>query len=116
MEVHDLLKQLRQMHEERADEIARLEESLKPIQNEIDFLRKPLNDLADAIKEAVLAEGRSVEGHGIKASYRRGYTRTSWDGKLLDGFAMAHPEILAARKESTIKPSASVKILEQETA
>jgi len=116
MDLHELMQELRQMHDERAGEIARLEESLKPIQNEIDFLRKPLNDLADAIKEAVLAEGRSVEGHGIKASFRRGYTRTSWDGKALEGYAMAHPEILAARKETTIAPNASVKILEQETA
>lgn len=116
MAIHDLLKQLRQMHDERAEEIASLEADLAPLQNRIAYLRKPLNDLAEAIKAETIALGCSVEDHGIKVSYRKGYTRASWDGKLLDGFAMAHPEILAARKESTVSPSASVKILERETA
>jgi len=116
MNLHELLQELRQMHDERAEEIASLEADLAPLQNRIAYLRQPLEDLEEAIKEEAIRIAATTEAYGIKVSYRKGYTRTSWDGKLLDGFAMAHPEILAARKESTISPSASVKILERETA
>ena len=116
VKIDEVLKQLRQMHDERAATIADLEGQISFIQTELNRIRKPLNDLAETIKDLVLREGRTIEAHGVKVSFRNGYTRASWDGKLLDGFAMAHPEILAARKESVVSPSASVKILERETA
>lgn len=116
MDIHNLLMQLRQLHDERAEEIADLEAQLAPIRNRIEHLRKPMEKLETAIREEALRTAYSGESHGVKVSYRKGYTRTSWDSKKLEGYAMAHPEILGARKESTIKPNASVKILEQEGA
>jgi len=48
------------------------------------------------IKTAVVDAGESVKGVGIHAVYMKG--RVSWDGKSLDGYAAAHPEILTFRK------------------
>lgn len=60
--------------------------------------REEINKLRDAIKDAVEAHGSSVKGPFRHAIFSR---RTKWDGKKLDGFAMAHPEILDAKTEST---------------
>ena len=37
--------------------------------------------------------------------------KTSWDGKLLEGYAVAHPEILAARKVG--KPTVSFRTVKE---
>lgn len=48
-------------------------------------------NLTDDIKAAVLAHGQTVKGESLRATYSRG--RVAWDGKLLNGYAAAHPEI-----------------------
>jgi hypothetical protein len=48
------------------------------------------------VKQAIIDHGASVKGAYIHAIWVKG--RESWDGKLLSGFAIAHPEILTARK------------------
>ena len=52
--------------------------------------------LESEIKEAVLNLKQSLRGKGIDVVYNKG--RESWDGKILTGYAVAHPEILAAKK------------------
>lgn len=58
------------------------------------------------IKEAVLTKGETVRTDRIQAIYNKG--KTTWDGGLLEGYAVAHPEILAAKK--TGKPTVSFKL------
>jgi DNA-binding TFAR19-related protein (PDSD5 family) len=52
--------------------------------------------LTEDVKIQVGALGQSVKGQFLHAVWNKG--RESWDGKLLAGFALAHPEILTARK------------------
>ena len=52
--------------------------------------------LEDEIEEEVLKLQKSLKGQGIDVIYNKG--RESWDGKILTGYAVAHPEILAAKK------------------
>lgn len=70
-----------------------------------------LADLKAQIVERVKARGETVEHGNVKATYRQGYTRTTWDNKALDGFAAAHPEILPFRKETMTGPSVSIKLV-----
>lgn len=49
------------------------------------------------VKAAVIAHGSSIKGTFLVAVWTKG--RVTWDAKLLDGFALAHPEIAAARRE-----------------
>ena len=56
-------------------------------------------EIAAEVKEA----GASVKGDALQAVYTKG--RTSWDSKMLVGFALAHPEINDAKKVG--KPSVS---------
>jgi len=52
--------------------------------------------LTESIKIQTIAFGQSVKGQFLHVVWVKG--RESWDGKLLAGFAIAHPEILTARK------------------
>ena len=62
----------------------------------IDTANAELSPLLDEIKADVLAGGETVKGTRYMAVWNKG--RESWDGKKLNGFAMAHPEILQAQK------------------
>lgn len=58
------------------------------------------------IKQAVISHGASVKGYVLHAVFAKG--RVSWDTKSLDGYATAHPELLAFRKEG--EPSVSIRV------
>lgn len=68
-------------------------------------LNMTLSILEAQIKEQVLIAGQTVKGSFHQFVYSR--PRVTWDGKGLDGYAMAHPEILRFRKEGN--PSVSVR-------
>ena len=55
--------------------------------------------LEDEIKRAVVELGVSVEGENVKATFVKG--RLSWDGKGLEGYAVAHPEVMVFQKQSS---------------
>jgi len=57
------------------------------------------------IKQAIISHGQSVKGAYLHAIFMKG--RVSWDNKGLDGFMIAHPEIVAFRKEG--EPSCSLR-------
>ena len=61
----------------------------------IDMASIELVPLLDEIKADVLAIGATVKGSRYMAVWNKG--RSSWDGKALEGFAMAHPEIRQAQ-------------------
>jgi hypothetical protein len=62
-------------------------------------------ELEDQIKRDILEYGASVKGTFLHAIWMKG--RVSWDGKSLDGYMAAHPEISAFRKEG--EPSVSLR-------
>ena len=55
-----------------------------------------IDDLESEITAAILDLGETVKTDHISAIWNKG--KTTWDGKLLEGYALAHPDILAARK------------------
>lgn len=61
--------------------------------------------LRSEIEEAILAHGKSVKGGKLQAVYSKG--RTTWDGKLLEGLALAFPQLENARKVG--QPSVSIR-------
>lgn len=56
-------------------------------------------------RAAVVALGASVKGEHLHAVYSKG--RATWDGKLLEGYAVAHPEVLACRNVG--EPTVSIR-------
>jgi len=59
----------------------------------------------EAVKVAVAEHGETVKGRFLQAVYGKG--RITWDAKSLDGYAVAHPELLGFRKEG--QPSISIR-------
>ena len=62
------------------------------------------------IKAYVMETGEVAEVEGCAVSIRNGYTRKSWDGRALTGYAAAHPEIEQFCKVTEIGPSAVIKV------
>ena len=58
--------------------------------------REMIQNLEAEITAAVLEKGETVKTESISAVWNKG--KTTWDGKLLEGYALAHPDILAAKK------------------
>jgi len=75
---------------------------LEPVREQLDDLEAEYRGKLDSvtthkaalegvIKDAVKKLGETVRGSNLMAVFSKG--RASWDGKKLDGFAKAHPEI-----------------------
>lgn len=64
-----------------------------------------LQDTELRVKSFTLEAGASIKGDRLMVVYAKG--RTSWDGKRLDGYATAHPEITAFRTVGD--PSVSIR-------
>jgi hypothetical protein len=71
----------------------------------VDALSQQKSMLEADIKQEVLSAGRTVKG--TYHSFVWSKPRVSWDTKALDGYALAHPEILQFRKVGN--PSVSVR-------
>jgi hypothetical protein len=52
--------------------------------------------LQSEISEYVVSIGATVTGESIMAVYNKG--RVTWDNKGLEGYSVAHPELLSLRK------------------
>jgi len=65
-----------------------------------------IEELEDEITAEVLNKGETVKTNLISAIWNKG--KTTWDGKLLEGYALAHPDINAARKVG--KPTVSFRL------
>ena len=83
---------------------------LENIDREIDPIIEQFNtraaELADLIKAEVIAAGETISGEHHQAVYSK--PRVSWDSKGLEGYAVAHPEILVFRSEGN--PSVSLRV------
>jgi len=62
----------------------------------VETVQAELAEVKAEIERLVLEADATWKGTRYMAVWNKG--RESWDGKALDGFAMAHPEILQAKK------------------
>lgn len=63
---------------------------------ETEDLSSGIKQLEEEIKAVVLKRGETIKTDCISAIWTKG--KETWDGKLLAGYALAHPDILAAKK------------------
>jgi hypothetical protein len=68
-----------------------------------------MEGLEGEIRAAVLEAGETLESDHLKAVWNKG--RVTWNSRLLEGYAMAHPDILQARKEGA--PTVSFRIIKE---
>ncbi len=67
--------------------------------------REMVEFMEEKVRDRVLGEGCSTKGEHLHAIWVKG--RVTWDGKGLDGYSKAQPEILAFRSEGS--PSVSIR-------
>jgi len=74
----------------------------------------PLIEGMEAVKKELVRRikerGDGLTHGNVTATYRNGYTRESWNGKALKGYAAAHPEILGFCTSTEVGPSVSIKV------
>jgi hypothetical protein len=73
--------------------------------SDLDTLEQQVAARTTLVKEAVLVQGHSAQGHGLHAVYVKG--RVAWDDRALQGFATGHPEVLQFRTQGA--PSVSLR-------
>lgn len=64
---------------------------------QVEAINETLAIIEAEIKAGVIALGSTVKEGRFMAMYNKG--RVTWDTKKMEGFALAHPEIAALRKE-----------------
>ena len=83
--------------------------ALADIDAEYDMRERQVNaniaELQEDIKAGTLQTCETMRGQHMMAVWQKG--RVSWDGKALDGYAAAHPEVKAFRREG--EPSVSIR-------
>lgn len=86
-----------------------LKQKLADIDIEFDGKLSVMNDaiaeLEAEIKQDVIHIGKTVPGKFLMAVWNK--ARVTWDNKGLEGFMVAHPEIVAFRKEG--EPSVTIR-------
>ena len=81
------------------EQMEELEQIIKSMDEEIVKAKNHKSFVENQVKQLALIYGKSVVGNGesdYDAIYNKG--RENYDAKLLDGYAVAHPEILAMKK------------------
>lgn len=103
--LQDQREALRLAYEAKSEAI--IQPLLEPVRAQLDDLdngyREAVSEidfragvLTERIKGNVLATGESVKGDELQAIYTK--PRITWDSRGLEGFMVAHPEIVAFRK------------------
>lgn len=83
----------------------KMEEIIAEYKPKLEGLEHKRDALERELKAATIARGFTIKGNFHAFTFVKG--RTTWDSKSLEGYAAAHPEILAFRKIG--EPSVSVK-------
>lgn len=109
IDIRNNLEKLARLRDERADVAAPYDEQIADLEAQRDYALKGIAlDIAlieAEVKDAVLVLGQTVKSSVLMAVWSK--PRVSWDIKALDGYAVAHPEVGAFRKEG--KPSVSIR-------
>lgn len=75
-------------------------------QHHIDDMNTIKKEIAKHVKET----GETGDVEGVTVSIRKGSTRTTWNGKALEGYAAAHPEIEQFKTVKESSPSVTIKV------
>ena len=76
-------------------------------EDKTEVVNSQISEVETTAKELVIQEGATVKGNLIQAVYSK--ARVTWDSKILEGLAIAMPEIEKAKK--TGSPSVSFRRL-----
>ena len=100
--------------QEKMDKLGKLMYQMQQEQAEFDYLHKKVYEMIDnmktEIKDEVLSRGASQKSQCLEVRWSKG--KTTWKSSLLEGLALAHPEINAAKTVG--KPTVSFHLPDDE--
>jgi phage-related tail protein len=103
---------LKNVYETREDAIKDIRAQIMALEKQMEAIAEPyeseIQELQEQIQTDVKETKTSYKCPWGKATYRKEYERASWDDKKLQGFALAFPDILEARKVTTVQASVSI--------
>lgn len=97
-EIHDVIEEAMLASPDLNGRRAELEEQRK-------MLTEKMAELTTDINSYVLLQEESIKSQRLQAVFSKG--KTTWDTKKLEGYALAHPELLELKK--TGKASVSIR-------
>lgn len=74
----------------------KIAEAEASVEGEKQQLETKINEIRERVKTYTIVAGVSIKGAYLHAVFFK--PKVTWDSQKLDGFAQAHPEILAFRK------------------
>lgn len=93
--------------QEKMDKLGKLMHQMEEAERDFEHSHKNvydmINSMKDELKEEILKRGSTQKSQCLEARWVKG--KTSWKSSLLEGLALAHPEIYAAKTVG--KPSVS---------
>jgi len=79
-----------------------------------DALAAEMADLAQELRQVFTETGEQpvvdLDGVTVELAERAAYKRQTWNGKLLTGYAAAHPEILAFLTEKLVPATVAISV------
>lgn len=87
-----------------APDLAALDEEYTPM---LEAAQARLDELAGALKEMVVQNGKTIKGELYQAVFVKG--REAWDGAALKGYAAVHPEIMQFK--TVAAPTAQIRTI-----
>jgi len=93
-----------------ADLDAQIKELMKKRRAIAEPIEEEIEEHKQEVKSEVLKRGSTFKCDYGEAKFRKGYVRTSWDTKKMEGYSADHPEILQFKKETQVKPNVTVSI------
>lgn len=114
--VEQLLAQRYELYSCMQGKTEGLRMALLAVKGMLDIVAEPyladLQALDEEIKAKTIEWGETVSTGDIEAQYTKGYDKVTWNNKALDGYAIAHPEIVTFRKMSVVAPRVKIKVLQ----
>jgi hypothetical protein len=105
---------IRGLESKIVDGCAELDEQIADLMQKRRAIAEPIEEEIEnhktEVKTEVLKRGKTFKCDYGEAKFRKGYVRTSWDTKKMEGYAADHPEILQFKKETQVKPNVTVSI------
>lgn len=113
MNIDQKIEEVARLRKEMENETVVLKTEMVKLGWQVENIEEPflekINKLEEEIKAEVIESGKKYKNDLAEVSYRKGYTRTSWDTKKLEGYAVAHPEVEEFKKVSEVSATASIK-------
>jgi len=112
MTIEDKLNKAYELRYEASRKTEAMRQEIMRLEKEIEDIRAPIEEKYEAIEKEVIEEvlnsETKFECSVAKVSYKKGFSRSTWDTKALSKYAEEHEELKNMKKTSYTDAKASI--------